>query len=199
MSQQALKAVESIVSIVKRRLVERTGPLVVAIDGGSGAGKSMLAADAALYLGATVIQCDDFFRATITDEEWDTYTPEQKCLRCIDWQRMRTEVLSPLLAGHKAQYHPFSFSSGNGLASHFVTVEPSNCIILDGIYSALPVLSDVVHLTILVNVIPELRRHRHNIREGSSDTEWHARWDAAEDYYFSELRPPSTFDLIVEN
>lgn len=91
---------------------------------------------------------------------------EQKCHRCIDWQRMRNEALFPLLEGKKAQYRPFSFSSGDGLASHMVALQPSKIIILDGIYSSLPEMLDVVHLTILVNVIPELRRFRHNIREG---------------------------------
>jgi hypothetical protein len=26
---------------------------------------------------------------------------------------------------------------------------------------------------------------------------WHARWDAAEDYYFTNIRPASSFDLVV--
>jgi hypothetical protein len=27
---------------------------------------------------------------------------------------------------------------------------------------------------------------------------WHSRWDAAEDHYFGSVRPPATFDLVVE-
>lgn len=199
LSPKTSEAVQSIVSAINQRLIGRTSPLVVSLDGGSGAGKSTLAAAVASHLGATVIQCDDFFAATVTPEEWDTCTVEQRCRRCIDWQRMRNEALLPLLAGEKAQYHPFSFSSGNGLASQSVTLEPSDVIILDGIYSSLPELSDVVHLTVLVDVLPELRRQRHNIREGTDDIEWHLRWDPVEDYYFSVLRPPSAFDLIVVN
>ncbi|WP_197081198.1 uridine kinase family protein [Gordoniibacillus kamchatkensis] len=194
-----MEAVQSIVSVINQRLIGRVNPLVVSLDGGSGAGKSTLAAEVASQYGATVIQCDDFFDATITEDEWDSFTLEQKCHRCIDWQRMRKEALLPLLAGKKAQYHPFSFSSGNGLASHWVTKEPSEVIILDGIYSSLPDLSDVVDLFVLVDVVPELRRHRHNMREGSADAAWHRRWDSVEDYYFSALRPPTSYDLIVFN
>jgi hypothetical protein len=29
------------------------------------------------------------------------------------------------------------------------------------------------------------------------DLEWHAIWDQAEGYYFSEVRPPADFDLVV--
>lgn len=112
---------------------------------------------------------------------------------------MRDEALLPLLAGKIAQYRPYSFSSGNGLALHKITLQPSNIIILDGIYSSLPEMLDVVDFTILVDVLPELRRHRHNIREGTNDVDWHRRWDAVEEYYFSVLRPPTSYHLIVFN
>nr|WP_233711487.1 (d)CMP kinase [Lederbergia citrisecunda] len=177
----------------------RTIPLVVSIDGGSGAGKSTIATEVAMHFGATVIQCDDFFAATVTPEEWDACSPEEKVMRCIDWKRMRNEVLSPLMTGETVQYHPFSFSSRNGLSSSIVTKEPSKVILLDGIYSSLPILSDVVDVKVLVDVSPDVRRHRHNLREGSEDQEWHDIWDCAEDYYFSVVCPPSTFDLIVGN
>jgi len=166
--------------------------------GGSGAGKSTLAADVATHVRATVIQCDDFFSATISDAEWDTYTSEQKCRRCIDWQRVRIEALEPLLAGRIALYLPFSFASGDGLASHWVRRDPARVVILDGIYSALPELSDVVQLTVLVDVLPEVRYQRHNHREDNDDVAWHVRWDPAEDYYFTVVRSPSSFDLVVK-
>lgn len=192
-------SIQQIVSAIKTRLKGRAFPLVVSIDGGSGAGKSTIAAEVAMHLGATVIQCDDFFAATVTSEEWDACLPKEKCLRCIDWHRMRTEVLCPLIAGETVQYHPFSFSSRNGLSSSIVTIEPSKVILLDGIYSSLPMLSNVVSFKVLVKVSPDVRRHRHNLREGSEDEDWHLRWDPAEDYYFSVLCPPSSFDLIVGN
>lgn len=93
LTHKSQEAVQSIVSAINHRMISRTNPLVVSLDGGSGAGKSTLAAEVASHLGATIIQCDDFFAATITDNEWDTYTTEQKCRLCIDWQRMRTEAL----------------------------------------------------------------------------------------------------------
>ncbi|MBY7143544.1 (d)CMP kinase [Virgibacillus sp. NKC19-3] len=83
--------------------------MVVSLDGGSGAGKSTLAAEVASHMGATVLQCDEFFDATIADDEWDTYTLELKCHRCIDWKRVRTGALLPLITGETAHFHPFSF------------------------------------------------------------------------------------------
>ena len=131
LSHKSQEAVQSIISAINERLVGRTSPLVVSLDGGSGAGKSTLAAEVASHLGAAIIQYDDFFDATITNDEWDSNTSEQKCRHCINWQRMRTEVLLPMIRGESAQYHPFSFSSGNGLTSSLVTKEPSEVIILE--------------------------------------------------------------------
>ena len=198
-SQRLQPIVETIVSSIEHRLTGRAEALVVSLDGGSGAGKSTLAAQAAERLGATVVQCDYFFDATITDVQWDSFPVEKKCHLCINWQRMRNEALLPLLAGKEARYRPFSFSTGNGLASYEVALQPAKVIILDGIYSSLPEMLDVVDLSILVDASPELRRHRHNIREGTDDAEWHRRWDEVEDYYFSVLRPPASYHLIVSN
>lgn len=190
---------QQIVSAIRTRLKGRTKPLVVSLDERSGAGKSTLAAEVASHVEATVIPCDEFFDATITDEEWDSYTSEQKCRRCIDWKRVRREVLLPLLTGENAQYHPFSFYTENELATSLVTKEPSMIIILDGIYSSLPEMSDVIDFKILVEVSSEVSRYRHNVREGHEDEDWHLCWDPAEDYYFSALCPPASFDLIVVN
>lgn len=192
------ESVQAIVQAIKQSLKGRVSPLVVSLDGGSGAGKSTLASEVASSVGATVIQCDDFFAAQIPDEEWDTYSPDQKCRRCIEWERVRTEALLPLLAGRKVQYHPFSFSNTNGLSSKVVLKEPSKVIILDGIYSS-QWLSDLVNLSVLVDAPLNIRRRRHNFREGDEDTDWHLRWDSVEDYYFSVLRAPDSFDLVVVN
>ena len=172
--------------------------LVVSFDGGSGSGKSTLASEVASSLKATIIHCDDFFAVEIPDHEWDSYSVEKKCRLCIDWERVRAEALLPLLAGEKAEYHPFSFSTMNGFSSDVVVLEPSKVIILDGIYSSYW-LSDLTDFTILVDVAPTIRRNRHNLRERTEDREWHLRWEPVEDYYFSVLRSPDSFDLVVVN
>lgn len=183
---------------INQGLINRNQPLVVAFDGGSGSGKSALASEVASSVEATIIHCDDFFAVEIPDHEWDIYSVSKKCRLCIDWERVRDEALLPLIAGEKAAYHPFSFSTMNGLSTEVVVLEPSKVIILDGIYSS-HWLSDLTNLTILVDVAPDIRRNRHNLREGNEDREWHLRWDPVEDYYFSVLRSPDSFDLVIVN
>ena len=49
-------------------------------------------------------------------------------------------------------------------------------------------------------VVVEVRRARLASREEPTFlADWHRRWDSAEWYYFSKVRPPETFDLVVAN
>ena len=54
---------------IERLLSSQPGPIVVAIDGGSGAGKSALASLNEKEIDAVLIHLDDFFSAEIPDEQ----------------------------------------------------------------------------------------------------------------------------------
>lgn len=191
-------SVQIIVDTIKQRMKCSTSPLVVSIDGGSGAGKSVVSTEVADSMDATVIQCDDFFNIKIPDADWGAFSVEQKCRLCIDFERVRNEALLPLLAGKQAVFSPYYYLSTKESSSKRIVKEPSQIIILDGIYSSYW-LDDLVDLKVLVDVPSDVRYKRHNLREGTADIDWHLRWDQVEDYYFSALRPLETFDLIVVN
>jgi len=200
-------AASVIVAEVRRRMRDRPGgvPLLVALDGGTGSGKSTLAALVAADLDAAIVESDDFFAAGITDAEWGAMAPGERAAAAIDWRRLRREALEPLLAGTSASWHPFDFAAGTRpdgtyrLAAAVVTRRPASVIVLDGAYSARPEVSDLIDLAVLVDVPTSERHRRIALRE--TDTAflaaWHARWDAAEDYYFTHIRPASSFDLVV--
>jgi uridine kinase len=98
----------------------------------------------------------------------------------------------------------FDFASGLrsdgtcGLQDRPVERRPTEVVLLDGVYSACPILSDLMDLTVLVDVPVETRRQQLAAREESVFLEkWHERWDAVERYYFTQVRPRSSFDLVV--
>ena len=196
-----------IVAEVRRRMRDRQGggPLLVALDGGSGSGKSTLAALVAADLDAAIVESDDFFAADITDAEWDAMGPKERAAAAIDWRRLRREALEPLLAGKSASWHPFDFAAGTrpdgtyAMAAEAVTRGPASVFVVDGAYSARPEVSDLIDLAVLVDVPTSERRLRIAVREEDMAflAAWHARWDAAEDYYFTHVRPPASFDLVV--
>lgn len=191
---KAAQAVDSITQEIVKLLDQRKSPLLVAIDGGTGAGKSTLALLVAARVGAVVVQGDDFCQ---TEIDWSRLSAQQKAELCIDWTRARREALEPLLAGKIAKWHPFNFVTGKGFADYLVVRKPAPVIILDGIYSATPQLADIVGLTVLVDTPTTIRYARHNDREGHDDHAWHKVWNEAEEYYFTQFRAPSSFDLVV--
>lgn len=196
--------VQTIVDAVLRMLAERAPPVVVALDGRSGVGKSTVAAALANRLPATVIPTDDFFAAEITDAGWRARTAAQRAQDCIDWRRMRQRALDPLHLGQAALWNPFDFAAGPRADGTFAISpqvrrrDPASVIILDGAYSARPELDDAIDLRVLVEVPAAVRLARLAARESPAFlSAWHDRWDAAEDYYFTTVRPPSSFDLVV--
>lgn len=201
-------ASSTVVAEVRRRIAARPSgrPILIAIDGGSGSGKSMLAAGVAEELGAVVVPSDDFFAAAITDAEWDEMAPAERAEAAIDWRRLRAEALEPLLAGSQAAWHPFDFEARTrpdgtyAISTEIVTRDPAPVIVLEGAYSARPELADLIDIAVLVAVPVTERHQRLKAREEKPFRDaWHARWDAAEEYYFGQVRPPASFDLVVTN
>lgn len=181
------------------RLLSKQKHVVIALDGRSGVGKSTIADKLAEESGAVVIDCDDFYTGPPegSEKNWHRKTPQEKVEQVFAWQRMR-EVLQQLIANQTAQYHPFDFASGQGLSKEWVYVEPTSIIILDGVYTA-GMLKDLVDIAVLVEFPDEGRRKRLIKREGESFMrDWHAIWDSAEDYYFTQVKPRESFDFVLE-
>ncbi|MBZ0287726.1 MAG: (d)CMP kinase, partial [Anaerolineae bacterium] len=142
-------AAETILAAIQQRMANGKRPFLVALDGGSGAGKSTLALLIAGSLKAALIQSDDFYAAHIPDTQWDARTPQQKAADVIDWRRLRSEALEPLLAGKSARWHPFDFERQRPdgtypLSPKFVERQPAAVIVLDGAYATRPELADLI-------------------------------------------------------
>jgi uridine kinase len=184
-------------------LARMGGAVVVAIDGRGGAGKSTLAGAVAEIVGAAVVPSDDFFAAEIPASEWDRRSPAERAGDAIDWKRLRQEALEPLLAGKPARWRSFDFRARRPDGSYPASAELTACvpapvILLDGAYSSRPELADLVSLSVLVEAPAPVREARLRAREEDAFLrEWHERWDPAEAHYFEQVRPRSSFDLIV--
>jgi uridine kinase len=187
-------AAEQAASLIMTASRSHSGPLVVAIDGRSGTGKSTLAAALAKRLSATVIEGDDFF-AGGTGIEGDL--PPSRAARCIDWQAQR-RVLTALRAGQAASYHAFDWDAFDGsVVADPNTIAPASILLLEGVYAARPELRDLVDLCLLVTVPDDLRLSRLIAREGEIGP-WERQWHEAEAWYFAHAAPPSSFDLVID-
>jgi uridine kinase len=171
---------------------------VVALDGRSGTGKSTVAASLGRALGAAVVNCDDFY-AGGTDADWAARTPAERADEAIDWRRVRAEVVEPLRAGRTATWVPYDWDEGQGPSPQAITMPAAPIVVLDGAYTARPELGDIVDLTVLLELDDDaLRRERVRAREGDEFTDsWYAVWDAAEDHYFTKVRPRESFAVVL--
>jgi uridine kinase len=176
---------------------DRPGPILVALDGRSAAGKSTLAALVAQLVGAVVIDGDGFYSGG-TASTWDAMSAAEKAGHCIDWRRQRP-VLETLARGETAHWHPYDWEADDGsLAQTLIVCEPAPVIILDGVYSGRPELADLFDLRVLLDAPTDLRKEWLIEREGEGyREEWNARWDEAEQWYFGTVMPPEAFDLVL--
>ena len=164
-------------------------PLVVAIDGHGAAGKSTIAAAVAAGTGAALVHTDDFF----------IYPPgpapaPPRLAGYYDWRRLRAEALMPLRALRAASFRRFDWERGSGLAGT-VAVEPRDLIVVEGVFSAAPELSDLVDRAVFVDTPEPERLRRLHLRVAPE--EWDDEWLTAERAYFELTRTPSSFDLVV--
>jgi len=187
---------DSIVAVLAAiRGLGRRDVVAVALDGFSGSGKSTLASELAGALDSCVLEGDDFYCEMDEVERWALSAPEGVD-RYFDWQRLRDEALVPLRTGHPAVYSPYDWVAGGGLSSQVVSVGPAPVIVVDGVYSSRPELSHLIDLAVFVQTTEQSRDERITSRNHGNDR-WHSRWAAAEAYYFVDVRPPGTFDLVV--
>ena len=141
------------------------GALVIAIDGYGASGKTTIAAEVASALEATTVHTDDYY-----EDQGNPAEDGHPMARYYRWEPLRRERLQPTIA------------------------RGASVILVEGVSSAAPALSDLVDRTVFVATPEPVRLER--LHERISDDEWDERWLEAEREYFTS-RPPESFDLIV--
>jgi len=190
-------------SAIEGLISSSTLPVLIAIDGGSGAGKTTIANIILEWFNATVIHLDDFYSADIPYSKWQDFSITERFDNVFRWEDLKRDVLIPLKSGVAAKYYAFDFYSGRPDGTFDMKEEPTllksaDVLIMEGAYSASPHLDDLLDLKILVDVPVEERHDRLTSRESEDFLiDWHEIWDEVEQYYFEEVRPNETFNLVV--
>jgi uridine kinase len=192
---QRFDALEPLVAALASHATGLERPYVVAVDGRSAAGKTMLAAALGERLEATVIAGDDFYAG---GTQVRSERPAALVSACTDWREQRI-VLEALRSGQDASWHAFDWDVFDGRACEaLTTASPSPFVILEGVYAARPELADLIDLAVLVRVDEGVRAARFDAREGAIGP-WERQWHAAEDYYFEFVRPLKSFDIMTSD
>ena len=195
MTQRVDDLIISLAERLGRRRAYSAAPLLVAVDGRSGVGKSTFAGRLARRLGAALICGDDFY-AGGTGLRGES--PQALADICIDRGRLKS-VLQALKSGRPARYAPFDWEAFNGaLATQEPAIHPHAIIILEGVYANHPDLRALIDFSILLQVPEPERERRLRAREGEI-TPWERQWHRAEDWYFATLARPGDFDVAASN
>jgi len=191
------EAIDIVVASIRVARVGRA-TLVGAIDGGAGAGKSTLAKGARDRLGrVSILRADHFFRP-LNEYPADRLPPDEAYQLYFPWERMRDEALLPLRRGQTARYQRHDWETDR--LNQWVTVEPNEVILIEGVYSTRPELRPLIDIAIFVDTPRDERRKRMLARwhlKNDIRNDWLAPWMAAEDWYFANVRPAEHADLVV--
>ncbi|GAA2630734.1 uridine kinase family protein [Paractinoplanes durhamensis] len=159
---------------------------LAAVDGPSGAGKTVFAGRLAAELGAPVVHTDDLL------DGWDD--------QFSFWTRLEELVLGPLRRGETAVYRGYRWDTG-AFDGPELTVAPAPAVLLEGVSAARRSIRPELSLSVFVLAPPDLRFRRAVERDGDDSVAFRAyleRWRAAEDRHFAEDRTAAAADLIVD-
>jgi len=176
------------------RLLAEKPRIIVALEGGSAAGKSTAAALLEKIYDCSVFHMDDFFlrpeqrtKARLTEPGGN-----------VDWERFQEEVLSPLTRGETVRYRRYNCHTQTVEAPK--TIVPRALNIVEGVYSMRPELAPAYDLSVFLSVSPKLQHIRIEKRnDPDMQAMFFVLWIPLENSYFDALDVRSRCDLILES
>ncbi len=168
-------------------------PVVVALDGRCGSGKTTLAALLARQFPASVLlHMDDFY---LPPQQRVSGWEQIPCAN-MDLERLLQELLLPLAAGQNAVSRAYSCQHGSYQPPVLLHSKP--LILLEGSYSHHPSLCGCETLRVFVTCSKEQQLLRLKSREGQHFSAFEQRWIPLEEHYFAQFNIPSQADFLVD-
>lgn len=161
--------------------------VLVAIDGYGGSGKSTVSKQLKDKLPhITIVQMDDF------------YSPS---LKRPDLKRLQEQVLVPLRNNEQARYQIYKWEKDT--LSEWIDIEPSGCIIIEGVFSMNQQLIENYDYKIWVDCSPDKASERgikRDQEEHGVDTrdKWLREWLPREKEYIEKENPQGEADVIID-
>jgi uridine kinase len=154
---------------------------LVCIDGPAGSGKTTLAAalEAAVD-DVVVIHCDELLKG------WGGLPGLAATVEAL---------LAPLAAGRTSHWTRWDWLADGWAEDH--PVEPGGLLVLEGVGSWSPAISDLVGVLVWVEAGPDLRLDRGIARDGEAMREHWQRWQVDEQELHETSRTRDNADLVV--
>jgi len=181
--------VEKIIS-----LSDKKSPVLVAIDGRCGSGKTTIAKELQNLCGSNLFHMDDFFLQP------HQRTPERYAQPGgnVDYERFTAEVVTPVLESRSFSYRPFSCKTME--MAEAVNIQPHAINIVEGCYSCQPSLAGFYDLKIFLTIDKEEQMRRIIARSGEEKAaQFKDRWIPLEELYFKTFDVEKICDYVIGN
>ena len=182
-----------VLELTKALAAQPAAPVVVALDGPCGSGKTTLAAALAQQFPQSIaLHTDDFYLPPAQRVPGWQHTP---CAN-MDLARLAAQALAPAQAGQAVMYQAYSCREGAYRAPQQLSAQP--LVILEGSYSHHPLLRPYETLRVWVTCSKAQQTSRLQAREGVRYADFAARWIPLEEGYFAQYQIPETADFVVD-
>ena len=171
---------------IRQLLEERQNtdaPILVAIDGNCGSGKTTLGEYLAQLFDCNLFHMDDFYLRV------EQRTPErlEEVGGNVDYERFLATVLKPLQEKRSVVYQPFSCQSMSLMESREIPYKELNLI--EGSYSMHPYFRNPYDLRIFLYISPERQMENIRRRNGVEKAkEFEKKWVPKEEAYFEKFQ-----------
>lgn len=174
------------------RLEQYDNTAVIAIDGRSGSGKSMLASRIKCLFDCNVFHMDDFFLQPHQRTKERFAEPGGN----IDYERFMREVIDNIKAGKEFEYRVFDCLRGE--LGETVRAVPKKLNIIEGVYSTHPLWKSVLDLKVFLYVNEAVQQERILKRNGEVMLRrFIEEWIPLEEKYFNAFRIKENSDIVV--
>ena len=181
-----------IIHCLEPLLANAAAPVVLALDGRCGSGKTtMAAALAEQFPDSIVLHTDDFYLPPADRVPGWEQTP---CAN-MDLARLRDEVLAPARAGKPVLYRAYSCREGAYLPPR--VLGPAPLVIVEGSYSHHPSLAPYYDIKVFVTCSAEEQMRRLRAREGKRYLNFVQRWIPLEEEYFTDYAIERNAEMTV--
>ncbi len=173
--------VAAVVAAARQARHDGPGPVVVALDGRSGAGKSVLASAVAAALGCPVARIDDVFPG------WDGLA--------AGIALFTEHVLEPLSRGEEGLLPTWDWSAGRPGPRRPVPV--TDVLVVEGCGVLVAPAAGYADVAVWVEAPDDLRRRRALARDGATYAPHWERWAAQERAVYAADPPAARADLVL--
>ena len=181
-----------IIHCLELLLANAAAPVVLALDGRCGSGKTTMAtALAEQFPDSIVLHTDDFYLPPADRVPGWEQTP---CAN-MDLARLRDEVLAPARAGKPVLYRAYSCREGAYLPPR--VLGPAPLVIVEGSYSHHPSLAPYYDIKVFVTCSAEEQMRRLRAREGKRYLNFVQRWIPLEEEYFTDYAIERNAEMTV--